>query len=238
MQSNCDGNETRASAARFCWKALASTERGIPTVFPLAPTDDEADAMRTKAATTPIKANDFICSSPEADGPCYRNRAWTLCDAACAVNAAAILKLVSVLRAGRVGAVSGRGGGGRGGSLDDGRSPAGDGVPPGTEGQGALAVRLTRQLVQYEGVERVLVVGQLEAAVAAPRRTEHPRFHSRAGSRLAAAKDGRPELCTAPTTGALAVPVFGEQVEGVALRVHQDQAELRLLERDRRACLG
>src|SRR5438128_1902272 len=62
----------------------------------------------------------------------------------------------SNLRAGRVRAAGRCGCGGRGGRrLDDLRSSGGDRVPPGAEGEAALASCLTRPLVERVGVKRV-----------------------------------------------------------------------------------
>src|SRR6266542_5123584 len=110
-----------------------------------------------------------------------------------------------------------RGSRGCGCRFEDRRSAAGDGVPLGAEVRAALAVRLPRALVEREGVEGVLVVGHLQAAVAPPGRAEHGRLDTRAGTRLPVAEQRRPELRAHPVAGAPVVAVLLEEIQGVPL---------------------
>src|SRR5438045_873286 len=114
--------------------------------------------------------------------------------------------------AGWVEATGRRGSCGRcGRSLDDRRSLGGDRVPLGAELEDALARCLTRLLVERVAVERVLAIGDLEAAVTSPRRAKQRRFYPRPRRRFTALEQGPPERRTAPATRALPVPVLLEE---------------------------
>src|SRR5438270_4477606 len=117
---------------------------------------------------------------------------------ACKAQSYGLRRRSGYLRAGWVGAAR-RSGRGSGRSLDDRRSAGGDRIPLGAEDERALPLCLTRLLVERVGVERVLVVGHLQAAVAAPRRSEQRPFDAWASGRLAV-EQGRPEPRAAPAT--------------------------------------
>src|SRR5207244_1999354 len=95
----------------------------------------------------------------------------------------------------------------------------------GAEGLDLLAGGRAGARVAAEGVERMLVVRDLEAPVRAPRRPEQGGLHSRAGVRLAARQQRGPVRGALPGASALAVLVLHEQVERPALRVYDDRAE-------------
>src|SRR6266508_1496920 len=103
-----------------------------------------------------------------------------------------------------------------------------DGVPLAAEGVGFLTLRQPGLCVLHEPVERVLVVGHLQATIRATGRAEQRRLHAAAGLRLARCDEGRPEGRTPSGAGALAALVLLEHVERPTLGVDENRAEARL----------
>src|SRR6185436_12688203 len=91
-----------------------------------------------------------------------------------------------------------------------------------------LAVRVAGLRVTHVVVERVAVVRHLVLAVRARGRPDQGGLRSGAGPGRAARRERRPGDRAGAVAGALRPRVLLEEVEGAALRVHQDLAEARV----------
>src|SRR6187431_2012804 len=104
-----------------------------------------------------------------------------------------------------------------------GRALGGDGVPEVAE---PLAVGLAGRGVTAEGVERVTVVGDLGGAVAAGGGAEHGGVGTAGRGGAAGGGEGRPRAGARIDAGAGRAGVALEQVEGAAVAVDEDRAEV------------